>query len=55
MLLNRQAGLVSNKARQAIRELERRCLLSHRRRNSVAGRGVDTYLVLRTNTGFDTK
>jgi hypothetical protein len=42
----RVAGLSEYKARAAIRELERRGLLSHERRNTWHGRGAHSYHVL---------
>jgi predicted DNA-binding transcriptional regulator len=41
----RVAGLSEYKTRKAIRELERRGLLSHRRRNTWHGRGANDYRV----------
>ncbi len=41
----RVAGLSENRARQAIRELERRGLLSHQRRITWHGRGAHSYYV----------
>jgi predicted DNA-binding transcriptional regulator len=41
----RVAGLSEHKARAAIRELERRGLLSHERRNTWHGRGAHSYHV----------
>jgi helix-turn-helix protein len=41
------AGLSEHKAREAIRELERRGLLSHRCRNTWHGRGAHSYYVRR--------
>lgn len=41
----RVTGVSENRARQAIRELERRKLLSHQRRNTWHGRGAHVYYV----------
>jgi Helix-turn-helix domain len=41
----RVAGVSENRARAAIRELERRDFLSHRRRNTWHGRGAHAYYV----------
>jgi predicted ArsR family transcriptional regulator len=41
------AGVSEYKARKAIHELERRRLLSHRRRNTWHGRGAHAYYVER--------
>lgn len=43
----RVAGLSESRARAAVRDLERRGLLSHRRRNTWHGRGAHAYYVNR--------
>lgn len=45
----RVAGVSENRARAAIRELERRDFLSHRRRNTWHGRGAHSYYVKPSN------